>query len=80
MEIMKIVGKRHVDFTDDKGRVVKGYSLYYSMKSDGVEGEMTGKMFLSDEKVSVVPLPPIGSTVEVLYDRYGRASKFTVIK
>lgn len=80
MEIMKIVGIRHVDFTDDRGRNVKGYSLYYTMQSDGVEGEMTGKMFLSDEKVAIIRLPPVGSTVEVLYDRYGRASKFTVIK
>lgn len=80
MEIMKIVGKRHVDFTDDKGRSIKGYSLYFTMKSDGVEGEMTGKMFLSDEKALIVSLPPVGSTVEVYYDRYGRVCKFTVIK
>lgn len=80
MEIINVVGKRHVDFTDDHGKRIAGYSLYYTMKSDGVEGVMSGKMFISDEKASQLALPPVGTTCEVVYDRYGRASKFTVVK
>lgn len=80
MEIINVVGKRRVDFVDDKGKCVVGTTLYYTMKSDGVEGVMSAKMFISDEKASQVPLPPVGTTVEVSYDRYGRASKFTVVK
>lgn len=80
MEIINVVGLRHVDFTDDKGKHICGFSVYYTMKSDGVEGLMTGKMFMSDEKVDRVPLPPVGTTCEVTYDRYGRPNKFTPVK
>lgn len=80
MDIITIVGIRHVDFTDDKGKQVAGYSLYYTMQADGVDGVMSGKMFVSDDKARTLTIPAVGSTVEVSYDRYGRASKFTVVK
>lgn len=80
MEIIEIVGKKHVDFTDDTGKRICGWSIYYLMNDDRTEGKMCGKMFLSEEKVKTLSLPAVGTTCEVSYDRYGRASKFVAVK
>lgn len=78
MEIMTIVGKRYVNFKDDSGKQVSGWSLYYTMKADHVEGVIAGKLFISDERAGTLILPDVGKTYEVSYDRYGRPNKFAV--
>lgn len=80
MEVMTIVGRKHVDFTDDNNKRIAGWSLFYTMKDDRTEGLMAGKMFISDEKAATLTIPSPGQVCEVLYDRYGRPTKFTVIK
>lgn len=77
MELMKIVGKLYVNFKDDSGKVVSGWSLYYTMKAEHVEGVIAGKLFISDERSSSLVMPEVGKTYEVFYDRYGRPNKFT---
>lgn len=76
MEKMTIVGKRYVNFKDDSGKVVTGWSIYYTMAADGVIGVMAGKMFISDDRASSMILPDVGKSYEVFYDRYGRPNKF----
>lgn len=76
MEIMTIVGMRYVDFKDDSGKQVSGYSLYYTMKADRVEGVIAGKLFISDDRAAGMVMPEVGQTYEVFYDRYGRPNKF----
>lgn len=80
MEIMTIVGRKHVDFTDDSGKHIAGWSLFYTMRDDRTEGLMTGKMFIPDAKAAGMTIPSPGDECEVLYDRYGRASRITVLK
>lgn len=80
MEIMTIVGRKHVDFTDDKGKHIAGWSLFYTMKDDRTEGLMTGRHFITDEKAANITIPSPGDECEVLYDRYGRVSRITVVK
>lgn len=79
MEVMTIVGIRRVDFTDESGKRINGYSLYYTMEADGVIGLTAGKIFISADKAAGSPIPQPGEKVEVMYDRYGKPSKFTVI-
>lgn len=82
MEVMTFVGRRFVNFTDDKGKQITGWSLFYTMPSDGVEGLMSGKMFISEDKVTQnnIQLPKPGEKCEVYYDRYGRPQSFNPIK
>lgn len=80
MEFIIVVGRKHVDFTDDKGKVIKGWSIYYNMQDDRTEGLMAGKMFISDEKAAGMEIPAPGTKVEVHYDRYGRPAKFVTVK
>lgn len=82
MEKVTVVGTRAVQFKDDKdGRVVSGVSFYYTMPDDRVEGQMAGKLFMSERKLmdqQYVPKP--GDTCLVDYDRYGKASRFDPVK
>lgn len=80
MEILEIVGRKHVDFTDDKGKHIVGWSIYYLMDDDHTEGKMAGKMFISEDRASSLQLPVPGTKCEVSYDRYGRATRFVVCK
>lgn len=81
MEVMEIVGRRKVNFTDDNGRNVNGYSLYYVMDDDNTEGKMAGKMFLSEQrKEGLNYFPAPGEKVKVSYDRYGRPVEFVSVK
>lgn len=80
MEVMVIVGRKYVDFTDDSGKVIRGWSLYYTMQDDRTEGVMAGKMFISDQKASTLEVPGVGQKVECIYDRYGRPAKFVPCK
>ena len=80
MEIIEVVGLRDVNFTDDKGRSVDGTSVYYLIQADGVEGKMSGKLFVSrDRRKQLSFFPAPGDTVAVSYDRYGKASEFKLV-
>lgn len=79
MEIMTIVGIRRVDFKDQQGKHIDGYSLYYTMEADDVNGLSAGKLFVPVERAASLKLPQPGENVEVMYDRYGKPVKFTVV-
>lgn len=80
MEIIEVVGWRRVNFTDDKGKTIDGYSIYFTMESSNVEGKMAGKMFISIDryqKLNYFPKP--GDVVAVQYDRYGKPADFKLM-
>ena len=80
MEKLEIVGLRDVKFTDDNGRTVDGISVYYLIDADGVTGKMAGKLFVSRDRVKNMGFfPVVGDTVEVSYDRFGKASGFKLV-
>ena len=77
MEKIDIVGLRDVNFTDDNGRTVDGTSVYYLISVDGVQGKMSGKLFVSRERRKQLSFfPSVGDTVMVSYDRRGKAIDF----
>ena len=51
MENMKIVGIRHVDFTDKQGRQIVGITLYVTHPAPNVDGEIAEKLFVSADKL-----------------------------
>lgn len=80
MEIIEIVGIRHVNFTDEKGKNISGVSIYFFMEADGVIGKMTGKMFLNSDRVNRLDkMPEVGQRVAVDYDRYGKPARFSPV-
>lgn len=77
MEKIEIVGLRDVNFTDDNGRMVDGTSVFYLTTADGVQGKMSGKLFVSRERRKQLSFfPSVGDTAAVFYDRYGKATDF----
>ena len=81
MEKMTVVGLRSVDFVDDNGRAVKGYSVYYTMDDPDVNGLMASKLFVQQARWDGLRVKPVpGSMYMVFYDRYGRATNFDLVK
>lgn len=79
MEIIEIVGFKHVNFTDDSGKTICGWSIFYLMDDDRVVGKVAGKVFVSDQKAASANFNQELGKYEVWYDRYGKPSKFVAI-
>lgn len=81
MEKLTVVGLRSVDFVNDNGRAVKGYSVYYTMDDPDVNGMMASKLFVKHARWDGLRVKPVpGSTYMVFYDRYGRVANFELVK
>lgn len=76
-EKISIVGYRDVSFTDDSGREVSGRSYYYTAVSEGVEGLIAGKLFISRKVLQELQYRPMpGDDVIVYYNRFGKPGQF----
>lgn len=78
-EKVYIVGFRNVSFTDDDGRKVEGYTLYWQQESedDNVSGLICGRQFISSRYVDYVPC--LGDTVIFRYNKYGKIGAVEVV-
>lgn len=78
-EKVYIVGFRNVSFTDDAGRKVEGYTLYWQQEpvDDKVSGLICGKQFVSSQYVDYVPC--LGDTVIFRYNKYGKIGAVEVV-
>lgn len=74
------VGYRHVDYVAKDGRKVEGYNLYFTEERDGVIGVAVYDAFVSvacfEDYFSCVE---VGSTVELIYNRYAKICGCTVL-
>lgn len=76
-EKVTIVGYRDVSFTDDSGKSINGRSYYFNMVADGVQGLISGKLFVSADALSRMSFKPIpGDDVIVYYNRHGKPAGF----
>ncbi|MGM9573838.1 MAG: hypothetical protein ACI3VJ_05390 [Hominicoprocola sp.] len=83
MKRITIVGTKEVNFTDAQtGRVVEGRTYYYTEEDARTQGVMTGKLFLSIDRLVGLAgsVPKIGDTVRVAYDMYGKPDEFFPVK
>lgn len=67
------IGYRHVKYTSKSGGDVEGYSLYFTEERNGVEGLCCFDAWVSlDTFLNYFSSLPLGSVVELTYNRYGR--------
>lgn len=71
-----LMGLRALDFASNDGQV-KGMQLFVAYPEDGVEGQMTDKLFLKDGFELPDGLKP-GATLEVSFNHRGKPEKVTV--
>lgn len=77
METIEILGVRDVDFTDDNGRRVCGRSVYYAREDSRIDGRITGKLFVSQQRIARLSyFPRPGDLVVVFYDRFAKPCEF----
>ena len=68
-------GFRRIDMTDDSGRSIRGYSCYIGYPSNGVQGEETQKVFISDEMaIGCEWRPTAGTSIRIDFMPKGRVS------
>ena len=75
-EIYTVAGYRHVNFTGQDKKVVRGRPFYLSkaIAADQGEGVEYVKAFFSDDRLTSMSYKPaVGDAVEVLYNRFGKA-------
>lgn len=74
-----IVGYRNVDFTDEQGRKIEGYTLYYlqDVDDDSITGQIAGKQFISSQRVDYTPV--LGDEVIFRYNKYGKIGAVEVV-
>ena len=79
MEKWKVVGWRNIDFTDDKGRHVSGYSLFLARpgQSDDVTGLEVLKLFISKQYVNYDPVE--NQMIGINFNRYGKVQSIEVL-
>lgn len=79
MEKWKVVGFRKVDFKDQEGRPVKGYTLFLARQSDdqNIVGLEVQKIFISSDRVPYTPVE--NETIGISYNRYGKIQDIQVV-
>lgn len=77
MDIITIIGYRDTNFTAQDGKKISGTTFFFTMKEDRTVGLMTGKMFMTSEKVQRLNyVPRQGDVLKCYYDRYGKPVEF----
>lgn len=77
---MELIGVQFMDFKGNDGGRVTGVKLH-CLGDDVLEGKGMGRtvesVFASSDKLSKVP--PLGSNLEFVYNRYGRLARVDVL-
>lgn len=69
MEECTVIGIRFLSYTNNSGRQVNGYRLYYTYPSRDVDGLACDVAWLPGDSKS---LPHIGESITLHYNKYGR--------
>lgn len=72
--ILKIIGRSEVSFTDDKGRDVRGVSLYVLFPDERVDGQKAEKLFC---KQGIADGVKPGDVVQVNFDMRGKVESIS---
>ena len=80
MEKWKVVGFRKVDFKDQNGKPIKGYTLFLARDPDdeGIIGLEVQKIFISSDRVPYSPVE--GEYIGLNYNRYGKIQDIQVVQ
>lgn len=73
-----LLGYKLLDFTNDRGELVKGTQAFVASQEDGVIGQRADKLFFKDG-MELPELTP-GMTLDVAYNRKGKPEKVTAVE
>lgn len=76
--LVYLCGHRHLSFQNNNGEVIEGEQLFVSYPKDGVNGEMTDKVFVRPG-VSLPSKMAPGDTLDIAFDNRGKPEKITVV-
>ena len=78
MEKWKVVGFRNVNFKDQDGRSVKGYTLFLARKAESpdIVGLECQKLFISSDRIPYCPAE--NDYIGITYNRYGKVQDIAV--
>lgn len=74
--IMSIFGVRKLNFTAQDGKIVKGRTVFVGYEADGVDGMMTEKIYLSDDRFGDLDIIA-GADYDFSFDRRGKVETVT---
>ncbi len=74
--LLNVAGRADVSFTDDKGREVRGVSLWVLYNDDRVEGQKTEKLYC---KQGIAEDIRPGDTVQVNFDMRGKVESISKV-
>ncbi len=71
------IGKKRVDYVSKKtGKQVLGWNLFVTREDQQTEGLLAEQLYVPDAfRINV----PVGSTVEVYFNRFGGVDSFTAV-
>lgn len=78
MDTVTILGIRQVDFVTEDGVNIKGLSVYYSYREDGVDGVAADKVFIADRYLSDIRLA-VGDNIRIFFTRKGSFAGVEVV-
>lgn len=80
METWKVVGFRKVDFKDQEGKSVKGYTLFLARNPEtpDIVGLECQKVFISSDRIPYCPAE--NDFIGITYNRYGKIQDIQVLK
>uniref|UniRef100_A0AAU8AUG6 Uncharacterized protein n=1 Tax=Dulem virus 75 TaxID=3145786 RepID=A0AAU8AUG6_9VIRU len=76
---VQVIGKRVLDFTDDKGNHINGTQVFLSYPSMDFEGVQVDKVFLAHNVINPGSLM-VGGSYQAEYNRSGKLISFSAIK
>jgi len=74
--VVYLLGYKPLDFTNNRGELVKGTQVFVAFQEDGVVGRQVDKLFFKDG-MELPKLNP-GMTLNVTYNRKGKPVSCTV--
>lgn len=75
----KIVGFRHLDFSDNKGKKIVGDKIYITDDSNtDITGVSTDAVFLPNGKLTFKLA--LGQIIDIRYNKYGKIDSIALVK
>ena len=77
-----LLGVRRVDMKDDfSGKMINGFSCFIAFSSQGVDGQETSKIFISDEFATTCAWSPVvGMPVNLDFTPKGKVCRIETVR
>ena len=72
--LVKVIGKKALNFTTDDGKVIDGAHYHITYEEDGVEGLAAEKLFISSTKINPKDVS-VGDSLNIYFTRFGKVDK-----